>query len=81
MEELEELALEAIRQQPGLRCGGIGDRLFKHISYMKGSAPYARLAGKVMKRLEARGLAYYDSKGFGGWRPTARASKKESQEN
>ena len=73
MAELERDALIIISRQPGLRCGGIGDQLFKGIKVLRGSAPFARFAGKVMKRLEADGKVRYDQKangGDGGWFPT-----------
>lgn len=75
MTELKEDALCVITDRPGLRCGGIGDQLFKHVKQLNGSAPFARVAGKVMKRLEADGLARYDPKangGFGGWFPVSK---------
>lgn len=67
MAELADAALEIIQAQPGMRCGLIGDRLFRGKAYMKGSAPYARLAGKVMKVLQEEGRAYYGSNS--GWYP------------
>lgn len=70
MRELAEEALVIIIRQPGLGCGVIGDELFKGNAYIKGSAPYARLVGKVMKLLEADGLAYRDRR---GWQPRVRA--------
>lgn len=74
MAQLEEDAFTAIKEQPGLRCGAIGDVLFDHVSTAGGSAPFARIAGKVMKRLEKKGLAFFDPKAnsrFGGWFPRA----------
>lgn len=69
MDELAEHALQIITEQPGLRCGGIGDQLFRDVATLRGSAPFARLAGKVMRKLEREGKAYYCGKGFGGWYP------------
>lgn len=72
MAELADEAIAIIIKQPGLRCGQIGDELFGDHAVLIGSAPYARLAGRVMKRLERQNLAFYQIRrdGFGGWYPT-----------
>lgn len=53
-------ALEILRANDGqaLGCGFIGSKLFRDARH-RGSAPFARLAGKVMARLKAKGLAEY----------------------
>lgn len=69
LDELGEAAMAHIRRCPGARCGAIGDAIFAgHIDHTRGSAPFARLAGKVMRRLEKQGKACYAVKnGWGGW--------------
>ena len=72
MSELEIVALEILSRYEGtvLGCGTIGDELFPG---GHGSAPYARIAGKVMKRLKRRGLATWGRAACGdsyGWRKT-----------
>ncbi len=51
-------ALEFLRKQGGkpVGCGYVGEQLFFHASH-RGSAPFARIAGKVLKRLKDAGLA------------------------
>ncbi len=69
MEELADAALEILREQPGLRCGTLGERLFP-MATLRGSAPFARLAGRVVRLLEKQGKAthlYNPSTGLGGW--------------
>jgi len=75
MDELTDECLDIIKAQPtGLRCGMIGEQLFRGTATFQGSAPYARLAGKVMLRLQAAGLARYAiGRGNAGWYPTAKA--------
>ncbi len=71
MDELGDLAMQVIERQPGLRCGAIGDHLFGDHSTLLGSAPYARIAGKVMKQLERQGRAYVQVRdGWFGWYPS-----------
>jgi hypothetical protein len=66
LDELGEAALTYIRRCPGARCGAIGDAIFKdHVHTLRGSAPFARLAGKVMRHLERQGKAR--SKVTRGW--------------
>lgn len=60
IDELAAEALKVILKTPGVRCGYIGDELFGDHGRLSGSAPYARIAGKVMKKLESEGLAYYN---------------------
>ena len=72
MQELADDALEIIKRQPGLRCGGIGDELFPDGTILRGSAPFARIAGKVMRILQTDGRAVYKSQSndrLGGWYP------------
>lgn len=68
-------ALEILREYHGqpLGCGLIGGQLFRE-STQRGSAPFARLAGKVMKRLECAGLVRYGRarrSHWAGWLVTA----------
>lgn len=67
MEELEIAAIATLaRANQPVRCGWIGNGMFpgRH----RGSAPYARLAGKVIRRLERKGLATFESRGrWGSW--------------
>ena len=58
-----------------LRCSYIGRQLFRD-AHCRGSAPFARIAGKVMRRLEAAGFARREFKVIGkyynfGWSVTA----------
>ncbi len=64
MHVLCEEALEQLRDatEPR-RCGYIGEQLFWDATH-RGSAPFARIAGKVMKRLKDAGLAEWSN---GGW--------------
>lgn len=67
MDELGLAALEILRRSPGLRCGSIGGYLFAG-AHHRGSAPFARLAGRVMRRLEKSGRAVFIiENGWGGW--------------
>jgi hypothetical protein len=75
---LDELGVEALailQRQPGLRCGALGEALFREATH-RGSAPFARLAGRVMKKLERRGLAEErsDGNGWSGWHAIEDAS-------
>ena len=72
MKILCQEALEILRESDDpLRCGYLGDRLFREAVH-RGSAPFARIAGKVMRRLEKVGLAEYGNRGdVWGWRVTA----------
>ncbi len=63
-----QAALEILRDAngQGLRCGLLGDRLFPD-AILRGSAPFARIAGKVMHRLDSAGLATWCADDYGGW--------------
>ena len=70
----EALAVLRDANQP-LRCGYIGERLFPDAIH-RGSAPFARIAGKVVRRLESQGLVAWEqnaNSGFGGWVLTRKA--------
>lgn len=70
MAELEVAAMEIIKRQPGMRCGRIGDELFPNgFRGSQCSAPFARIAGKVMSRLQKQGRAMIkaDADGWWGW--------------
>lgn len=67
-------ALEILREikHGPVRCGYIGGRLFWDAAHHRGSAPFTRIAGKVLKRLEHAGLAEWQrNQNFGGWVVTA----------
>ena len=70
MTQLCQDALEILRETEHgpVRCGYIGNKLFPDAIH-RGSAPFARIAGKVMKRLEHAGYAEWqrDGTGWGGW--------------
>lgn len=73
MHVLCQEALEMLREADGqpLRCGYIGSHLFWAATH-RGSAPFARIAGKVVRRLDRAGLAVSSiSHGYGGWVVTA----------
>jgi len=64
-------ALEILRNAHGqsIRCGRLGDELFADATH-RGPAPFARIAGKVTRRLEAAGLATWQVSfpgSRGGW--------------
>lgn len=69
--ELDALAItEAINHHHPASCAVIGEHLYRDRT-MRGSAPYARIAGKVMRRLESKGQAVYlVMRGVAGWRLT-----------
>ncbi|MBC8867793.1 MAG: hypothetical protein H8E44_00150 [Planctomycetes bacterium] len=74
MDELADLAIEILRQHNGqpLGCGYIGERLFPGAIH-RGSAPFARIAGRAMKRLERDGKAKWGKLteyGSQGWYAT-----------
>lgn len=61
-------ALEILRHPDHtsfLSCNQIGEMLFRDATY-RGSAPYALIAGKVLKRLAAAGLAKISGRSFAG---------------
>ncbi len=70
MDELCEDALRILRDANGpVRCGYIGEQLFFDAIH-RGSAPFARIAGKVMQQLQREGRASWDPGprgSFGGW--------------
>ena len=70
LDQLEQDALAILLRFEGqaLSCGSIGDLLFKEATH-RGSARFARIAGKVMRRLETKRCVQYviDKSGFGGW--------------
>jgi len=74
MAELEVKALACLRKHhpTPLRCGTLGDYIFaEHIAETGrhiGSAPFARITGKIMARLKLKGLAFVTSRGkCWGW--------------
>ena len=68
MDELEHDALLVLSRDRLMRCGSIGERIFgDHVVTWRGSAPFARIAGKVMRRLEKRGLAVTRANRHGDW--------------
>ena len=71
MEQLEAAALLMLERYRGqaVRCGLIGEQMFPEAIH-RGTAPFARIAGKVMRRLEAKGKAQYGRlhpRGEYGW--------------
>lgn len=57
MEVLCQEALEILRASASLmRCSFIGEQLFRDATF-RGSCPFARIAGKVVRRLREAGLA------------------------
>lgn len=76
METLCQEALEILRASPvSMRCTYIGEQLFHDASHFRGSAPFARIAGKIMKRLAEAGLAedhcfIVGGRYYSGWRAT-----------
>ena len=56
MAELEDAAIDVLKQWGNrpLGCGVIGEGMFPGAVH-RGSAPFARIAGKVMRRLLAAG--------------------------
>lgn len=61
-------ALEILRSAGGqsIRCGRLSDELFADATH-RGSAPFARIAGKVTRRLKDAGLATWQVSVLGGW--------------
>lgn len=80
MAELELAALKALAEYNGnpVGCGTLGDRMFHDQDcYIKGSAPYARLAGRVVRRLKESGEAEYVFRSdWGGWVITSKGRKR-----
>jgi len=77
---LAQEALTVLRQHhpEPLRCGYIGSRLFR--ARKRGSAPYARIAGRAMRLLKETDLAYYDiavERRSSGWRATSIGLKED----
>lgn len=69
MAQLCQEVLEILRDtHDPVRCGYIGGMLFPEC-IQRGSAPFARIAGKVTRKLGIAGLAEWkhDRSGFGGW--------------
>ena len=71
MDQLEAAAILVLERYRGqtVRCGLIGEQMFPDAIH-RGSAPFARIAGKVMRRLEAKGKAHHGklhSRGEYGW--------------
>lgn len=56
MKDLEIEVLRILKSSPGLRCGLIGEKLFPEVEHYRGSAPFARIAGKVVRGLQRKGL-------------------------
>jgi len=68
MQALCQEALQLLRKQaPGRlsHCAHIGEQLFFSARH-RGSCPFARIAGKVMKRLKDAGLAKRDMQRVAG---------------
>ena len=65
LDELADQAFEILKQYGPMRCGVLGGLLFPNATgAVNCSCPYARIAGKVTKRLEQQGRAYYDTNGW-----------------
>lgn len=78
LDELADEAMEIIRRNPGVRCGYIGERLFADAPHHRGTAPFARIAGRVMKKLEREGRAICIIKnGWHGWHPSIANNRNE----
>ena len=63
LDELADQALLILGEQGDMRCGLLGSLLFKDAARLRGSAPFARIAGKVVRRLLDRGHAGCTNKG------------------
>lgn len=75
MIELELEVLNVLRNNIDrpVRCGWIGEQIFKdHVDFYRGSAPFARIAGKITKRLEKKGFAKWSG---GGWMLTEKGKR------
>lgn len=71
IEQLADEAFELLRKTDRLAsCAWIGEQLFRDEAHFRGSAPFARIAGKVMRRLKAQGRAIWtvDATGWSGWK-------------
>lgn len=65
LDEMADQAFEILKQHGPMRCGVLGGWLFpKATGAANCSCPYARIAGKVTKRLKEQGRAYYDKNGW-----------------
>ncbi len=76
MDVLCQSALEILREADGhpIRCGYIGGLLFPDAIH-RGSAPFARIVGKAMRRLDSSGLAVWRATGCCGWVVTVSGRK------
>lgn len=67
MGELENSALEVLHKWgTSLPCSVIGEGMFEDHAHVNGNCPYARIAGRVMRRLREKNLAVCDRK-TGHW--------------
>jgi len=72
IEQLADEAFEILRKQNRLAsCAYVGEQLFRDdVQTMRGSAPFARIAGKVLRKLREQGRATWtvDGTGGSGWK-------------
>ena len=70
LEDLAVTCLGILSNDQLMRCGYIGGQLFPGAIH-RGSAPFARQAGRVMRVMERSGWAVSESRdGWQGWRLT-----------
>lgn len=84
IEQLADEAFELLRKTDRLAsCAWIGEQLFRdEVETMRGSAPFARIAGKVLRKLKAQGRAIWtvDAMGWSGWKAIdAKATKRRAR--
>jgi len=69
LDQMADEAVGILRDYGPMRCGVLGNWLFPNATgAVNCSCPYARIAGKVTKRLKEQGRAYEDRR---GWRAKA----------
>lgn len=79
METLCQEALEILRASSSLvGCSYMGEQLFRDATF-RGSCPFARIAGKILKRLKDAGLAEnsagrYNASAW-GWQVTGKGRR------
>lgn len=80
IEQLADEAFELLLKADRLAsCAWVGEQLFRDdVQTMRGSAPFARIAGKVLRKLKAQGRATWtvDGTGWSGWKAIRPAKRK-----
>lgn len=65
LDEMADEAFVILKKHGPMRCGVLGSWLFPAATgAVNCSCPYARIAGKITKRLRDQGRAYYDKRGW-----------------